>query len=64
MGELGVRGDVIEKCLGHIEENKIKRTYQRAELLEERRQAFNLLGQRLDLLTRQDADNVVTLKRA
>nr|WP_246257800.1 hypothetical protein [Pararobbsia alpina] len=28
MGELGVHGDVIEKCLNHLEQNKIKRTYQ------------------------------------
>ncbi|ARM02101.1 hypothetical protein BOC59_20605 [Burkholderia pseudomallei] len=61
MGELGVHGDVIEKCLNHTEENKIKRTYQRAIRQQEQTEAWRLLGDRLDLLTRDDAGNVVTL---
>jgi hypothetical protein len=61
MGELGVHGDVIEKCLNHTEENKIKRTYQRAIRQQEQIEAWQKLGDRLDLLTRDDAGNVVTL---
>ncbi|POR53880.1 uncharacterized protein DUF4102 [Paraburkholderia eburnea] len=61
MGELGVHGDVIEKCLNHTEENKIKRTYQRAIRQQEQIEAWQKLGDRLDLLTRDDVDNVVTL---
>jgi integrase len=61
MGELGVHGDVIEKCLNHTEENKIKRTYQRAIRQQEQIEAWRRLGDRLDLLTREDAENVVTL---
>lgn len=53
MGDLGLRSDVIDKCLGHIEENKVKRIYLRSELLEERQEAFERLGQRLEVLTQQ-----------
>jgi integrase len=61
MGMLGVRPDVIEKCLNHTEQNKIQRIYQRAELRPEMAEAWRLLGERLELLT-SNADNVVTLK--
>lgn len=63
MGELGTAGDVIEKCLNHKEENKIRRTYQRQRNEAEMREAWRLLGERLELLT-SDADNVVTLQRS
>jgi integrase len=59
MGELRVRGDVIERCLNHIEPNKITRTYQRQELLEDRRQAFRLLGERLNMILNSEAGKVV-----
>ena len=32
MGELGVRPDVIERCLNHVEHNRVKRIYQRQQL--------------------------------
>lgn len=63
MGELGVRPDVIERCLNHVEESRIQRTYQRQKLEVEQREAWRLLGERLDLLTRDDAHNVVTIPR-
>ncbi|QJD29878.1 tyrosine-type recombinase/integrase [Methylococcus geothermalis] len=63
MGELGVRPDVIERCLNHVEENRIQRTYQRQKLETEQREAWRILGERLDLLTRDDAHNVVTMPR-
>jgi integrase len=50
MGELGVMGEVIERCLNHVEQNKLKRTYQRHELKAEQREAWRLLGDRLALL--------------
>jgi integrase len=62
MGNLGVRPDVIEKCLNHIEQNKMLRIYQRQELRAEQKQAWLLLGQRLSLLIRDGAKNVVTLR--
>jgi len=60
MQSLGVAGEVIERCLNHTEDNKVKRIYQRDELIPQRTEAFNLLGARLALLARDDA-NVVTL---
>ncbi|MFM0125937.1 hypothetical protein P0D73_45160 [Paraburkholderia sp. RL18-101-BIB-B] len=64
MGELGVRPDVIEKCLNHLDENRMRRVYQRAVKKEEQMEAWRKLGDRLDLLTRVDADNVTILKSA
>ncbi|MFP3568685.1 tyrosine-type recombinase/integrase [Paraburkholderia sp. SIMBA_030] len=64
MGELGVRPDVIEKCLNHLDENRMRRVYQRAVKKEEQMEAWRKLGDRLDLLTRVDAHNVTILKSA
>lgn len=50
MGILGVRPDVIEKCLNHVEQNKLVRTYQRQKLEVEQTDAWHLLGVRLELL--------------
>ena len=62
MGSLGVAGDVIEKCLNHTEENKVKRIYQRHDLKEQQRQAWRLLGERLELLT-YPSENVIPFKK-
>ncbi|MDP1657747.1 MAG: tyrosine-type recombinase/integrase [Methylotenera sp.] len=59
MGNLGIRPDVIELCLNHIEQNEMKRTYQHQKLIAERVQAWKLLGERLSLLTSENTDNVV-----
>ena len=59
MGELGVMGDVIERCLNHVEQNKLKRIYQRHELKSEQREAWKLLGDRLSLLTSKGASSNV-----
>ena len=64
MVALGVLPEVAERCLNHTEENKVKRIYQRHSYENEMREAWRLLGERLDLLTRADAGNVVTLRRA
>ena len=50
MGDLGVRPDVIEKCLNHVEPNRIKRIYQRQTLRPEMREAWKVLGEYLELL--------------
>lgn len=50
MGDLGVRPDVIERCLNHKEPNRIVRTYQRQKLLDEQTDAWRILGERLELL--------------
>ncbi len=61
MTALGVLPDVAEKCLNHTEESRVKRTYQRYNYDAEKREAWQLLGNRLKLLTRNE-QNVVTLK--
>lgn len=59
MGELGVRSDVIDRVLNHVETKKVTRIYQRQELLAERAEAFAKLGERLELLIREKPGNVV-----
>jgi hypothetical protein len=63
MGNLKVAPDVIEKCLNHTEENKVKRIYQRQELKAEQAEAWRLLGDRLNLLVNMDSSNVVPLQK-
>jgi integrase len=63
MGALGVRPEVIEKCENHTEENKVKRIYQRYNYMSEMQQAWQLLGERLELLTRNNANNVTPMNR-
>ncbi|TFW00652.1 site-specific integrase, partial [Oxalobacteraceae bacterium OM1] len=51
MGNLGVAPYVIERCLNHVEPNKLVRTYQHQQLVDEQRAAWTLLGDRLAALT-------------
>ncbi len=44
MTALGVLPEVAERCLNHIEENKVKRTYQRHSYQKEMAEAWVLLG--------------------
>lgn len=62
MGTLRIQPDVIEKCLNHTEENKMKRVYQRQELKAEQADAWRVLGERLGLLAAMDGSNVVLMK--
>lgn len=50
MGNLGISPDVIEKCLNHTEENKVKRIYQRQKLEAEQENAWHILGEKIALL--------------
>lgn len=52
MNALGVLPEVAERCLNHMEENKIKRIYQRYGYEAEMKQAWEKLGERLELLTK------------
>jgi hypothetical protein len=63
MAELGVLPDVIERCLNHTEENKMKRIYQRATYEGPMREAWQLWGERLDLLLNKP-ETVLTLRVA
>lgn len=64
MGSLNVRPDVIEKCLNHIEQNKIVRVYQHQTLIPEQREAWRLLGERLNILCGNRGDNVISLSKS
>lgn len=59
MVDLGVSPDVAHLCTYHLEQDRIKRTYNRARQAAAQKEAWRLLGERLDLLTRQDSDTVV-----
>ena len=63
MGELGMSGDVIEKCLNHVEASKLKRTYQRHELKAERIEAWRRLGERLDEVLHGTERKILPFKR-
>lgn len=51
MTALGVLPEVAERCLNHMEENKVRRTYQRHSYTSEMAEAWLKLGNHLDLLT-------------
>lgn len=61
MTALGVLPDIADKCLNHKEQNRIRRTYLRHNYENEKREAWRLLGDRLDILTNTQATNVSTL---
>lgn len=63
MVALGVLPEVAERCLNHVEENKVKRIYQRHSYENEMREAWRLLGERLALLT-SAVDNVSIMQRS
>ena len=50
MVALGVLPEVAERCLNHTEQNRVKRTYQRHSYETEMRDAWKILGERLELL--------------
>jgi integrase len=59
MVDLGVLPDVAHLCTYHLEQDRIKRTYNRSKQQAAQAEAWRILGQRLDLLTRDDANNLV-----
>lgn len=61
MTALGVLPEVAERCLNHTEENKIKRIYQRHSYTKEMAAAWCMLGEKLEVLTTPQANNVVYL---
>jgi integrase len=52
MAELGARPDVIGACLDHAVRGEAQRAYHRLPTLEERREALEQLGERLDVIER------------
>lgn len=63
MQSLGVVPDVIERCLNHVEPNKLRRTYQTYDYATEKQEAWQLLGDRLSLIL-SPADNVIVMRKA
>ena len=61
MQSLGIVPDVVERCLNHVEPNKLRRTYQTYDYANEKREAWRLLGDRLMLIL-DPADNVLMLR--
>lgn len=62
MAELGVLPDVIERCLNHTEQSKIKRIYQRPQYDSPMREAWQRLGDRLSLVSNKP-NNVLTINK-
>lgn len=56
MAELGVSGNVIDECLNHLIESRIRRVYIRDRRIAAQAQAFNLLGAELSALARGPGD--------
>lgn len=63
MQSLKVVPDVIERCLNHVEPDKLRRTYQTYDYADEKREAWRLLGDQLELIL-NPAVNVVILRKA
>ena len=61
MGELGIDDNIIEKCLNHIEKNRIKRTYQHQRRKTHQINAWGKLGEHLSNLL-EAGDNVVSIR--
>ena len=43
---------MIERCLNHVEPNRVKRIYQRQKLAAEQKKAWSDLGKKLSTLTK------------
>ena len=46
--EAGHDPDVIERCLAHVERNKVRAAYHRAEYLPQRRELMSWWGERVE----------------
>jgi hypothetical protein len=50
MGEKGIPGVIIEKCLNHVNKNKVARIYNRSKPIDGMREAWTVLGAELEKL--------------
>jgi integrase len=55
MAGMGISGDVIDECLNHMIESRVRRTYIRDRRFSEQQKAFDALGRRLSSLLAEDA---------
>ena len=58
MASLGVSGDVIDECLNHVIESRVRRTYIRDRRPADQARAFDVLGARLDEIFRGRSPSV------
>lgn len=64
MQELGVTLEIIDRCQNHLlGGSKVRRHYLHHDYANEKRDAWRSLGERLEMLTNPDADNLVPIKR-
>ena len=63
---LGISGDVIDECLNHQIESRVRRTYIRDRREADQARAFDALGERLAELAEQvaPASNVTRIRAA
>jgi hypothetical protein len=66
MARLGISGDVIDECLNHVIESRVRRTYIRDRRPAEQARAFDVLGARLAALAGSASaqSNVIALDAA
>jgi integrase len=64
MGELGIRPDIINRCQNHALGDRVTQTYQRQELLDDRRRAFQRLGQHLADIISSEPGKVASFPNA
>lgn len=64
MADMGISGDVIDECLNHVIESRVRRTYVRNRRPAEQARAFDALGSRLNALVTGEAEssNVLALE--
>jgi integrase len=60
MAELGVSGDVIDECLNHVIESRVRRVYVRNRRLSDQAKAFDALG---DCLSRLVLESTLALRQ-
>lgn len=58
MAENGVMGEVVDRCLNHVEESKVKRTYNRHQPRELMREAWATLGAELERIEAEATHNI------
>jgi integrase len=61
--DLGFSKELADRLIYHLEQDKLARIYQRHDAQAEMNEAWRMIGERLELLTREDAGNVVILDR-
>lgn len=64
MRELGAAADVVDRCQNHAETDEIRRTYQRAKLRREMKEAWLLLGKRLEELYAEGLEQAKSMAEA